>query len=92
MQDGTSNTLMIAESSKAVIWTKPEDILIEDDITPLPKLGCVPDEDDFLVAFGDASVRALRRSLPDNKEHEKLLRQLIGRRDGMNEDVGPIMK
>lgn len=92
VQDGTSNTLMIAESSQAVIWTKPEDILIEDDITPLPKLGCVPDEDDFHVAFGDASVRALRRSLPNNKEHEKLLRQLIGRRDGMNEDVAPIIK
>lgn len=92
VQDGTSNTIMIAEASNAVIWTKPDDILIEDDDMKLPKLGCVPDEDDFLVAFGDASIRAVRRSLPNAKEHEQLLRQLIGRRDGMNQDVRSIMK
>lgn len=92
VQDGTSNTIMIAESSNPVIWTKPDDILIEDDDMKLPKLGCVPDEDDFLVSFGDASIRAIRRSLPNANEHEKLLRQLIGRRDGMNEDVRSIVK
>lgn len=92
VQDGTSNTIMIAESSNPVIWTKPDDIVIEDDTMRLPKLGCVPDEDDFFVAFGDASIRAIRRTLANTQEHEKLLRQLIGRRDGMNQDVGPIMK
>ncbi|MFT3882270.1 MAG: DUF1559 domain-containing protein [Gemmatales bacterium] len=92
VQDGASNTIMIAESSNPVIWTKPDDIVIEDDTMRLPKLGCVPDEDDFLVAFGDGTIRAIRRTLPNANEHEKLLRQLIGRRDGMNQDVGPIMK
>jgi len=92
VQDGTSNTIMIAESSNPVIWTKPDDILIEDDEMKLPKLGCVLDEDDFYVVFGDGSVRSIRRSLPDAKEHEKLLRQLIGRRDGMNQDIRSIVK
>lgn len=92
VQDGTSNTFMIAESANAVIWTKPEDMLMEDDDTPLPKLGCNPDEDDFLVVFGDASVRSIRKTLEDKKQYERLMRQLIGRRDGMNEDPSPIMK
>ncbi|MBL8822514.1 MAG: DUF1559 domain-containing protein [Planctomycetia bacterium] len=91
VQDGTSNTIMIAEAAKPVIWTKPDDMEILGDDQPLPKLGSVPDEDDLLVAFGDASVRAIKRSLPNAKEYEKLMRQLIGRRDGMYEDTDPIM-
>jgi hypothetical protein len=91
VMDGTSNTIMIAEAAKPVIWTKPEDMEIAGDDTPLPKLGVVPDEDDVFVVFGDASVRTLKRSLPDAKEYEKLMRQLIGRRDGMNDNTDPIM-
>ncbi|MFO0815144.1 MAG: DUF1559 domain-containing protein [Gemmatales bacterium] len=91
VQDGTSNTMMVAESANAVIWTKPDDMTIEGDDMPLPKLGCVPDETDFFVVFGDASVRAVRRTLDDVKLHERLLRQMIGRRDGRNENTDPIM-
>lgn len=92
VQDGTSNTMMIAEGANAVVWTKPDDMLITDDEAPLPKLGCVPDEDDFFVVFADASVRTIRRAIPDMKLYNQLLRQMIGRRDGMNDDVAPIMK
>ncbi len=35
--DGTSNTILIAEASKAVPWTKPEDLVVTD--KALPKLG-----------------------------------------------------
>lgn len=91
VQDGTSNTIMIAEAAKPVIWTKPGDLDVLGDDQPLPKLGSVPDEDDLLVVFGDASVRAIKRSLPNAQEYEKIMRQLIGRRDGMNQDTDPIM-
>jgi hypothetical protein len=92
VQDGTSNTIMVAESANAVIWTKPEDMLLENDETPLPALGPVLDEDTFYVVFADASVRSILRTLPNKNEHEKLLRQMIGRRDGLNNNVAPILK
>lgn len=92
VQDGTSNTLGIAESAKAVVWTKPEDMVIEHDAAPLPKLGCVAGEDDFGGVFFDGSVRFIRRSLRDQQEYEKLLRQIIGYKDGSNFDTSPIVK
>lgn len=90
--DGTSNTMILAEARKGVPWTKPEDLLIEHDQAPLPELGAVPNGDDFLAAFGDGSVRDLKRTLDDKELATKLLRQLIGYKDGMNFDTSPIMK
>jgi hypothetical protein len=69
--DGTSNTFMIVEAGEAVPWYKP-DVLAYDGVLPLPQLGD-KNADSFLVAFGDGSVRVLKRS----KLNEKTLRALI---------------
>src|SRR5262249_35711749 len=58
--DGTSNTLMVAEAAKPVIWTKPEDM--EFDGKVVPKLGSMFDGD-FHAAFCDGSVRKLPKKL-----------------------------
>jgi hypothetical protein len=97
VQDGTSNTIAVIEADRAVPWTKPEDVvidaMIEDEAKPLPKFGGGhPEEDTFLVAFSDGSVRSIKKSLADAKQYKRLLRQLIGRKDGENEDIAPIIK
>jgi hypothetical protein len=74
--DGTSNTFMIVEATKAVPWTKPEDLLY-DPAKPLPKLG-LPGADGFLAAICDGSVRFC-----SHKTAEKTLRLVIERNDGM---------
>jgi hypothetical protein len=71
VKDGISTTIMIVEANaeKAVEWTKPDDITI-DWGDPFPNLlGLRGDE--FLAAFGDASVRALSRHM--NKENLKAM-------------------
>jgi hypothetical protein len=73
--DGTSNTFMIVEASKAVPWTKPEDIPY-DPAKPLPKLG-LPGAAGFLASLCDGSVRFCV------KISEKTLRLVIERNDGM---------
>jgi hypothetical protein len=78
--DGTSNTIMIAEASDPVIWTKPDDITY-DPTKPLPKLGLVADKP-FLVAMADGSVRMVKRTLT-----EKTLRAAITAAGG--EVLGP---
>ncbi|HQR07478.1 MAG TPA: DUF1559 domain-containing protein [Gemmatales bacterium] len=91
VQDGTSNTICILEANQPVEWTKPADMLWEHDAAPLPKFGIRPG-DDFNVAFGDGSVRQIKKKIDDMDKHTRLMKQLIGRRDGMNEDVSPILK
>src|SRR5262249_6966406 len=54
--DGLSNTAVIFEAADAVEWTKPEEFEF-DAKKKLPKLGGVPFEDGFQVAFADCSVR-----------------------------------
>jgi RNA polymerase sigma factor (sigma-70 family) len=73
--DGTSYTIMVVEGSKAVPWTKPEDIPFDPD-EPLPELGG-PFTDGILGAFFDGSVRTIR---PD--ADEALLRAAITRNGG----------
>ena len=73
--DGTSNTIMFVEASKAVPWTKPEDIPYDAD-KPLPKLG-LPGAAGFSAAFGDGSVRTF---VP--KITERTLRSIITRNAG----------
>lgn len=92
VQDGTSNTICITEATTPVEWTKPSDMNWEHDDAPLPKLGIRPGTDEFLASFGDASVREIRKKIDDMDKHTRLIKQLIGRRDGMNEDVSPIVK
>jgi hypothetical protein len=80
--DGTSNTVLIAEASVGVPWTKPED-LAYDPNGPLPLLGKVYRPRTFLpvdkpkyfrVAMGDASGRSIPKSTS-----EATLRALITR-------------
>ncbi len=73
--DGTSNTIMIVEASKAVPWTKPDDIAY-DAAKPLPKLGR-GDANTFQAAFCDGSVHALKKTIKP-----MVLRNLITRDDG----------
>jgi uncharacterized protein DUF1559 len=78
--DGTSNTIMIVEASKAVPWTKPEDIPF-DPAQPLPKLG-PPGVSYFLAAMCDGSVRTISHSIT-----KETLRSAITRDGG--EILGP---
>ena len=55
--DGTSNTIMVVESSMAVPWTKPADTAV-DLKKELPDFGKAFGHKP-LVALGDGSVRAL---------------------------------
>lgn len=61
--DGTSNTVIVVEAlpEKAVIWTKPDDLEI-DDKAPLTGLAGSPREA-FLAAFADGSVRTFPDSI-----------------------------
>ncbi len=76
LTDGTSNTLLIVETTDTAVWTKPDDILY-DPRKPLPKLGGFYANGIFNAAFFDGSVRALRVDLP-----EATLRALITRAGG----------
>jgi hypothetical protein len=73
--DGTSNTMMIVEASKAVPWTKPEDIPY-DPAKPLPKLG-LPNMKGFQAGMCDGSVRFISETITENT-----LRNAITRNDG----------
>jgi hypothetical protein len=75
-----SNTLMVVEASKAVPWTKPEDIPY-DAAKPVPKLG-LPGASGFSAALGDGSVRFFTPKLS-----ERTLRLAITRNDG--QPIGP---
>ncbi len=59
--DGLSNTLMIVEASKAVPWTKPEDLAYDPD-KPLPELG-LPGAKTFQAGFGDGSMRDIAKTI-----------------------------
>jgi hypothetical protein len=62
VMDGSSNTLMVVESDRAVPWTKPEDIAVDvqQGQRPLPRLGD-PGKPTVNVLFGDGAVRAVPR-------------------------------
>jgi hypothetical protein len=60
--DGTSNTILLAETERAVPWTKPEDLPF-DLKGPLPKLGGLF-EDGFNIAFADGSAHFVRNGSP----------------------------
>ncbi|MHB1422031.1 MAG: DUF1559 family PulG-like putative transporter [Gemmataceae bacterium] len=74
--DGLSNTIMIVEASKAVPWSKPED-LPYDAAKPLPKLG-IAGARDFSAALCDGSVRLITPHMS-----ERTLRLTITRDDGL---------
>jgi hypothetical protein len=78
--DGTSNTIMFVEASKAVPWTKPEDIPFDPE-KPLPELG-LPGASYFLAAMCDGSVRTISHNI-----RPQTLRSAITRNGG--EVLGP---
>ena len=61
--DGTSNTLMVVEASadKAMIWTKPEDILIDEN-NPLNSI-IAKDTNGFAACLCDGAARFFSRDL-----------------------------
>jgi prepilin-type processing-associated H-X9-DG protein len=72
--DGSSNTLMVAEAAKPVIWTKPDDLPF--DGKDVPALGGIFDGK-FHVAFCDGSVYRFRKGI-----NAETLRRLIDPADG----------
>jgi hypothetical protein len=70
MLDGSINTLFFVESPDAIPWTKPDE-LVYDENDPLPKLGGVYDDGFFAVSASGAVV-----FVPKGTE-EKTLRALI---------------
>lgn len=65
--DGTSNTILFVESSKSVIWTKPDDIDYDPKKPVLPLLQF--QQDVCLVAFADGSVRAVSKKVEEKHWH-----------------------
>jgi hypothetical protein len=80
MPDGTSNTILVVEASKAVPWTAPEDIPYGPNI-PLPKLGVTKSRVNFL--FADTMVKTAHPMV-----NEKSLRPAILADDGLPLDLG----
>jgi hypothetical protein len=73
--DGTSNTFLVAEAARPVIWTNPEDMVF--DGKEVPKLGGMFDGK-FHAAMGDGSVQRFRKGVP-----AETLKALIDPADGM---------
>jgi len=72
--DGTSNTLMVAEAAKPIVWSKPGDLLF--DGKEVPALGGMFDGK-FHAAFCDGWVVRFRKGVK-----EETLRCLIDPQDG----------
>ena len=80
--DGLSNTFMVAEAAKPVIWSKPDDMVF--DGKTVPKLGGMFDGMSH-VLMGDGSVRRITKNAdPD------ILRRGIDREDGQIIDLTTI--
>jgi hypothetical protein len=77
--DGTSNTFLVVEAAKPVIWTRPDDVVVSD--APLPELGHAVD-DIFHVCMADGAVYKLSR-----RSSAFELRTAIGRADGFLLDL-----
>jgi prepilin-type processing-associated H-X9-DG protein len=61
--DGTSFTVLVAESSRSVPWTKPDDLTFREPLdAPLPAFGS-GHEGGFHVLFADGSTRFLKHTI-----------------------------
>jgi hypothetical protein len=81
-RDGTSNTFLLAEAAKPVIWTRPDDLVF--DGKDVPELGGLFDGK-FHAAMADGSVSRFRKGVdPD------ILKRLIDPADGnpLPKDIG----
>jgi hypothetical protein len=82
--DGLSNTFMVAEAAKPVIWSKPDDM--EFDGKTVPKLGGMFDGD-FNVVMGDGSVKRIPKGIDLD-----VLKLAIDRADGQVLDLEAAIK
>jgi beta-lactamase regulating signal transducer with metallopeptidase domain len=73
--DGTSNTIAVVEGLKPILWTKPEDLELEQDSPEREHLFA----QGFLAAMADGSVRAFANDGPDSP---LLLKALFTRSGG----------
>lgn len=78
IRDGTTNTILVVDvhPDYAVIWTKPDDLVIDGRGDPKAKL-MTAHEKAFATAFCDGSVRWIPQSIP-----VETLRLLIDPQDG----------
>lgn len=70
--DGTSNTVMVGTAATAVPWTKPDDMAFDPAGDMTKVLGFFPDT--AQVAFGDGSVRAMRKTITKQTLHALITR------------------
>jgi hypothetical protein len=73
--DGTSNTFLVAEAAKPVVWTKPEDLVFNG--KDVPELGGLFDGK-FHAAMADGSVNRFRKEIDAS-----ILKLLIDPADGL---------
>jgi hypothetical protein len=82
---GVSNTVLVVEGSRAVPWTKPEDLVYLPD-QPLPELGALRAKNatlffnvtkSYCIAWGDGRVTHML--LEDQRSFEQPLRAAITR-------------
>ena len=61
--DGTSNTILVAESAEAVPWTKPDDLKFDPDAKPSLYGAGSPHKGGFNAAMADGSVRFIKNTI-----------------------------
>jgi hypothetical protein len=83
--DGTSNTFLIVEAYKPVVWTQPDDILYKSDSETAPKLGGMFDGY-FNAVMGDGAVYRMPKNIND-----ETLRRLIEPNDGKLVDLRKVI-
>jgi prepilin-type processing-associated H-X9-DG protein len=61
-KDGTANTLLVVEAKNAVIWTKPDDLVLPKMGDPMPELGGMF-ATGMNVVFCDGHVQWVRKDI-----------------------------
>ena len=82
--DGLSNTLMVVESGKPVIWTKPDDMPFEGKDVPL--LGGMFDGA-FTAVMGDGAPRRFKKGIDP-----EMIKRLIDPRDGQVVNINDLVE
>lgn len=89
LQDGSSSTVLIIEASKAVPWTKPEDIEYSPD-QPLPAFGSGAKSSSFFFRYTSSFCLAMAdgsaQSIWIQSLRDESLRAAITRNDGTKVD------
>jgi hypothetical protein len=71
-KDGMNRTILIAEATEPVPWTKPQDLPYDPDL-PLPKLGVLPGAR-VNVVLADASIRVLEPEVSEETHRAAITR------------------